>query len=95
MEEIRRRRDDPAYRDRRVRLTLRASRSDLVIVVEDEGAGFDTSTVPDQNDGESLLRVHGRGLCLIRAFMDEVAYNDTGNRITMTKRTASSGGAGA
>jgi CheY-like chemotaxis protein/anti-sigma regulatory factor (Ser/Thr protein kinase) len=84
--QIQQRREEAAYRDRRVRLTVRASRSELVIAVEDDGDGFDTSTVPDPTEGENLLREHGRGLCLIRAFMDKVTHNDTGNRITMTKR---------
>ena len=37
-------------------------------------------------DPEDLMRVGGRGLLLIRAFMDDVQYNEVGNRITMIKR---------
>ena len=37
-------------------------------------------------DPEDLMRVGGRGILLIRTFMDEVAYNATGNEITLIKR---------
>jgi anti-sigma regulatory factor (Ser/Thr protein kinase) len=53
--------------------------------VEDEGPGFDPSTVPDPTDPEHLTRIGGRGLLLIRAFMDHVEHSGKGNRITMRK----------
>jgi CheY-like chemotaxis protein len=80
-----RRRQAP-YRDRRVHVRARLSRSEAVYVVEDEGPGFDPATVPDPTDPANLERIGGRGLMLIRTFMDEVDYNEKGNRITMRKR---------
>ena len=56
-------------------------------MVEDDGPGFDTSKMTAEIDPEDLLRIGGRGLLLIRAFMDEVQHNGTGNRITMIKRS--------
>jgi serine/threonine-protein kinase RsbW len=44
----------------------------LVITVTDEGAGFDLTDVPDPVAQENLLRHSGRGIFLIRAFMDEL-----------------------
>ena len=32
-----------------------------------------------------LARPHGRGVLLIRTFMDEVIYNDVGNEVTLIK----------
>jgi anti-sigma regulatory factor (Ser/Thr protein kinase) len=54
--------------------------------VRDEGPGFDTSDLGREVNPEDMMRIGGRGLLLIRAFMDEVEHNETGNRITMIKR---------
>jgi len=54
--------------------------------VEDEGPGFDPATVPDPTDPGNLERIGGRGLMLIRTFMDDVEHNEKGNRITLRKK---------
>jgi CheY-like chemotaxis protein/anti-sigma regulatory factor (Ser/Thr protein kinase) len=82
-----RRRQAP-YRDRRVGLTARVTRSDVVYVITDEGPGFDPSALPDPTDVSQLEKASGRGLMLIRTFMDEVFHNDRGNEITLLKRLA-------
>ena len=58
----------------------------LVYVVNDQGPGFDPSTLPDPTDPSNLERIGGRGLMLIRTFMDRVEFNDSGNQITMSNR---------
>ena len=70
----------------RLRATL--SRSEAVYVVEDEGPGFDPATLPLPTDPANLERIGGRGLMLIRTFMDEVEHNEKGNRITLRKRSS-------
>ncbi len=55
------------------------------ISVGDEGQGFDPQAVPDPTEGDALLASSGRGLALIRAYMDEVRFNEKGNEITMIK----------
>ncbi|MDR3634933.1 MAG: response regulator [Isosphaeraceae bacterium] len=57
-------------------------------VIRDEGPGFDTTRLDKPADPEDLLRIGGRGLLLIRAFMDEVWYNSVGNEITMIKHAS-------
>jgi anti-sigma regulatory factor (Ser/Thr protein kinase) len=42
--------------------------------------------LPDPTDPENLLKVSGRGILLMRTFMDEVRFNDRGNEVTMVKR---------
>jgi anti-sigma regulatory factor (Ser/Thr protein kinase) len=74
------------YRERRVYVEARHTRSEAVYVVRDEGAGFDPSAVPDPRDPGNLDRPTGRGLLLIRSFMDEMWHNVRGNEITMIKR---------
>jgi anti-sigma regulatory factor (Ser/Thr protein kinase) len=80
------RRGQPPYRDRRLHVRARLSRRGAVYVIRDEGPGFDPSRLPDPTDPANLERAGGRGLFLIRAYMDEVAFNRAGNRITLIKR---------
>jgi CheY-like chemotaxis protein len=80
-----RRRQYP-FRDRRVRLRAMLSRSEAVYVVEDDGPGFDPAALPDPTDPAKLERCSGRGMMLIRTFMDEVEHDEKGNRITLRKR---------
>jgi CheY-like chemotaxis protein/anti-sigma regulatory factor (Ser/Thr protein kinase) len=74
------------YRDRKVHVLVKLTPSQVTYTIRDEGGGFDPSTLPDPFDPESLLRPSGRGLTLIRTFMDEVSFNDDGNEITMVKK---------
>jgi anti-sigma regulatory factor (Ser/Thr protein kinase) len=79
------RRNLPPYKGRRVFVTIRVTRHEARYTVRDEGPGFDPSGLPDPTDPANLERVFGRGLLLIRTFMDEVRHNETGNEITMVK----------
>ena len=83
---VEQRRHMAPYRDRRVHLTAHFSRREAVYTVRDEGPGFDVSRLPDPTDPANLEKSSGRGLLLIRTFMDEVRFNATGNEITLCKR---------
>lgn len=61
----------------------------VVITITDEGKGFCPSNVPDPTADENLEKPCGRGLMLMRAFMDEVVYNDRGNQVRLCKRKCS------
>jgi CheY-like chemotaxis protein/anti-sigma regulatory factor (Ser/Thr protein kinase) len=80
------RRQQRPYCNRRVFVAVRATMSEVAYTIRDEGPGFDPSKLPDPTDPANLERVCGRGLLLIRTFMDEVRHNSTGNEITMIKR---------
>lgn len=54
--------------------------------VSDEGTGFARESVPDPTDPCRLLEPSGRGLLLISHIMDEVCFNQSGNRLEMFKR---------
>ena len=62
------------------------SRTEAAYVVRDEGPGFNPHGLPDPRDAANLEKASGRGLFLIRTFMDEVRYNASGNEITLIKR---------
>jgi len=78
--------DEAPYCERRVRVELKLSSDEAVITIEDQGQGFDPQGLPDPSSPENLARASGRGLLLIRTFMDRVAHNERGTRITMVKR---------
>lgn len=57
----------------------------VVMSVTDEGEGFDASSLPDPTLDENLQVTGGRGIALMRAYMDSVEFNEKGNKVTMTK----------
>jgi CheY-like chemotaxis protein/anti-sigma regulatory factor (Ser/Thr protein kinase) len=76
------------YQGRRLDARARVTRDEALYTIRDEGPGFDPATLPDPTDPANLEKPSGRGLLLIRTFMDEVRYNPAGNEITMVKRRA-------
>ncbi|MCX7725257.1 MAG: SpoIIE family protein phosphatase [Chitinispirillaceae bacterium] len=66
---------------KKVMVFYRVTEDVAIISVLDEGEGFDFTTVPDPLLPENRLRDHGRGLFLIKHYMDEVSFNKKGNRI--------------
>ncbi|MDA1053468.1 MAG: response regulator [Planctomycetota bacterium] len=77
------------YRHRKVHVTARLKPGEATFIVRDEGPGFNPGQLPDPTDPENLLKPSGRGVMLIRTFMDHVSFNETGNEITMVKRSGS------
>lgn len=75
------------FRDRQARLEATFRPTGATFVVADEGPGFDPSTIPDPTDPENLMKPYGRGLLLMRTFMDEVRHNAAGNQVTLVKWT--------
>jgi serine/threonine-protein kinase RsbW len=59
----------------------------LAITISDEGKGLDASALPDPLTEENLLKTSGRGIFLIRSFMDEVKIRDLhpGTEIILVK----------
>ncbi|HEX5136334.1 MAG TPA: response regulator [Planctomycetota bacterium] len=74
------------YAGRRVHVAATFTPAEAAFVIRDEGKGFDPGTVPDCCDPKNLARLSGRGLMLMRTFMDDVRHNDRGNEVTLVKR---------
>jgi serine/threonine-protein kinase RsbW len=75
--------------EKKIHLVVELTPEKMIIHVLDEGRGFDLSSVPDPLAEENLLRTSGRGIFLMRAFMDEfgVARGRTGGaEVIMSKR---------
>lgn len=73
-----------------VRITADLSTKEARFTIEDEGEGFNVGEIPDPRDPENLFKTSGRGVLLIYNIMDEVEYNERGNRLTMVKRPENS-----
>ncbi|MBX7173745.1 MAG: ATP-binding protein [Pyrinomonadaceae bacterium] len=70
-----------------VRITADVSSKEARFTVEDEGEGFDVNAIPDPLDPTNLFKTSGRGVLFIYNIMDEVKYNERGNRLTMVKKS--------
>jgi serine/threonine-protein kinase RsbW len=58
----------------------------VVIGIADQGVGFDPLNVPDPTADENLEKPSGRGIMLMRAYMDEVRFSKDGRHVRMVKR---------
>ena len=81
--------------DKRVHVEFTALADDMppgvAIRVRDEGCGFDPATLPDPLAPENILKASGRGIFLIRSFMDEMTLQrapEGGMEVVMVKRAA-------
>jgi anti-sigma regulatory factor (Ser/Thr protein kinase) len=72
--------------DRRIHVKVCLTTTDVEVVIRDQGPGFDPSKLPDPTDPENLDRPSGRGVMLMRAFMDDVSYNEFGNEVTLRRK---------
>jgi len=71
--------------DKKVEFCYQIDDERVEISVKDEGAGFDPNQIPDPRCGDNLFKPSGRGLFLIRSYMDEVEYNDKGTCLKIVK----------
>jgi serine/threonine-protein kinase RsbW len=74
-----------------VRVQMGFDNGDLLIRVQDQGLGFDENGVPNPLEPDNLLRPNGRGILLMRQYMDEIEYTfepDSGTVLEMRKGLA-------
>jgi CheY-like chemotaxis protein len=84
-EQARERRTLDPYRSRRVRIRAQIDRDAARFLIADDGPGYDTAIMSRPIQPDDLNQLGGRGLLLIRTFMDQVSFNKTGNEISMMK----------
>jgi serine/threonine-protein kinase RsbW len=77
--------------NKQVRIAWKLHEGELFVEIEDQGAGFRPEEVPDPTAPENLDRPSGRGLMLMRNFMDGVMYSEKGNFVAMRKRRSEAG----
>ena len=88
---IEQRRTETPYGTRRIHVDIRIGQHEASFTVRDEGPGFDVHSLPEPGQPGSLEPQCGRGLVLMRTFMDELRFNERGNEVTMIKRRESRG----
>lgn len=57
----------------------------IEVWITDQGVGFDPQNLADPRSGENIYKTGGRGVLLIKSYMDSVEYNKTGNCVHMVK----------
>ena len=60
-----------------VKINVNVEGRKVIISVKDEGIGFDPQKIPDPTEPENLLKDSGRGVYLMRFYMDDLKYNIT------------------
>jgi serine/threonine-protein kinase RsbW len=73
---------------KKVRVSVSKGQDRLTVTISDQGKGFELEQLPDPLSEENLLRNSGRGIFLIRAFMDELhvrRLSPAGTEVTLTK----------
>lgn len=76
--------------EKSVRIAWGISPEKIRVVILDEGPGFKPELIPDPTADENLERPCGRGIMLMKAFLDLMQYNDRGNQLTIEKKNTSS-----
>lgn len=71
--------------EKRVRVRIDLDQTSFYAQISDEGEGFCLEDVPDPTLEENLEKTSGRGVMLIRVFMDRVVYNEKGNSVELFK----------
>jgi serine/threonine-protein kinase RsbW len=68
-----------------VKIDYAVEQDKIEICMTDEGEGFDPEVIPDPRYGDNLYKPAGRGMLLMRSFMDVVEYNKRGNSVRMIR----------
>jgi len=73
--------------DKKVTLAFERTPEDLVITIRDQGRGIDLNGIPNPLASENLLKTSGRGIFLMRSFMDvvEIRPSQTGTEVKLIK----------
>jgi serine/threonine-protein kinase RsbW len=71
--------------DKTVRIHCDIEKDRVYVEIEDQGPGYTPDDVPDPTLDENIERASGRGLMLIKSFMNSVEFNEKGNCIKLEK----------
>ncbi len=64
-------------KNKKVKITVHVNDKNMTVIIKDEGKGFDISTVPDPTKPENILKDSGRGIHIMRSFLNDLRYNFT------------------
>jgi serine/threonine-protein kinase RsbW len=82
--------------DKKVTLAFERTTEGLVITIRDQGKGIDLNGIPNPLAAENLLKTSGRGIFLMRSFMDvvEIRPSQTGTEVKLIKHVRGASGGG-
>lgn len=69
-----------------VKIEMLMDKKELKVHIEDQGQGFDYSTVPDPTAPENLEKINGRGIFLMERLSDEIVYLEKGRIVVLKFR---------
>ena len=64
-------------KSKKVRITVKVDEVKMIVIIKDEGKGFDINSVPDPTKPENILKDSGRGIHIMRSFLTDLRYNFT------------------
>ncbi len=76
-------RSDPR---KKIIILYKVTPEQLRVSILDEGEGYDYRHLPNPLDPHNLLKDHGRGVFIVREYMDDLMFNAKGNRVLLVKR---------
>lgn len=73
---------------KKVKISVEIETEKIILRFKDEGNGFDIDEVPDPTAPENILKDHGRGIHIMKSFLDDIKYNFTtqGTEVILTMR---------
>ena len=71
--------------EKKVKIDVLIGPDQIELSITDTGSGFDPDAVPDCRVGENLYKTNGRGLLLMRSYMDIVEFNEIGNSVHLVR----------
>jgi len=83
---VEQRRAQAPYNERKLLVDVKITGEEARFVIRDQGPGFDVHAVSGVNDQGNPELERGRGLSLMRTFMDQVVFNEAGSEVTLIKR---------
>ncbi len=72
--------------NKKVHVQATVSPDEAEIIIEDEGPGFERTSVPDPTADENIDKCSGRGILLMEAYMSVVEFSKQGRRIRLVKK---------
>lgn len=63
--------------NKKVKITIKVDKDKMTVIIKDEGKGFNLDSVPDPTKPENILKDNGRGIHIMRSFLNDLRYNFT------------------
>ncbi len=73
--------------DRMVEIDMENEEDNLLVIIKDEGQGFDYAHVPDPTAPENIEKINGRGIFLMQKLSDGIEFLSNGSMVKLTFNT--------